>query len=61
MRAGEAVNIRGSKPSSVCLANSLRCQSPRIVETFLCSQPLTEAGPVVVFVVDRALEAAHAV
>src|SRR4051794_26753432 len=37
------------------------CQSPRIAETFLCNQPLTEAGPVVVFVVDRALEAAHAV
>src|SRR4051812_8931251 len=25
------------------------CQSPRIAETFLCNQPLTEAGPVVVF------------
>ncbi|NMI54260.1 tetratricopeptide repeat protein [Streptomyces sp. RLA2-12] len=37
------------------------CQSPRIVETFLCSQPLAEAGPVVVFVVDRALEPTHAV
>ncbi|WP_199815582.1 WhiB family transcriptional regulator, partial [Streptomyces griseus] len=32
------------------------CQSPRTVETFLYSQFLGEAGPVVVFVVDGALE-----
>jgi hypothetical protein len=37
------------------------CQSPPNVETFLCDQPLGEACSVVVFVVDRALEAAHAV
>ncbi|MFF7976734.1 hypothetical protein [Streptomyces sp. NPDC007905] len=37
------------------------CQSPPNVETFLCSQLRGEAGSVVVFVVVRALEAAHAV
>jgi hypothetical protein len=37
------------------------CQSPRTVESFLCSQSLGEAGPVLVLVVDRALEPAHAV
>lgn len=40
---------------------ALDCQSPRSVETFLCSQFLGEAGLVAVFVVDRAFEAAHAV
>lgn len=37
------------------------CQFPRILETFLCSQPFAEAGSVVVFVVDWALEATRAV
>jgi hypothetical protein len=42
-------------------AGTRKCQSPGFVETFLCSQLPGEAGPVVVFVVDRALPAAHAV
>ncbi|WP_344305271.1 helix-turn-helix transcriptional regulator, partial [Streptomyces turgidiscabies] len=35
---------------------STMCQSPRFVETFLCSQFLGEAGLIAMFVVDRALE-----
>jgi hypothetical protein len=43
------------------IQKSSECQSLRTVESFLCSQPHGEAGPVLAFVVDRTLEIAHAV
>ncbi|MFE7836986.1 SDR family oxidoreductase [Streptomyces sp. NPDC057474] len=52
--------VAGRRADGSVLEDDL-CQSPRTVETFLCSQLLGEAGPVVVFVVDRALPMAHAV
>ncbi|GAA0920750.1 hypothetical protein GCM10009575_013870 [Streptomyces rhizosphaericus] len=47
--------------SSPARQGRVACQSPGFVETFLCSQLLGEAGPVVVFVVNRAFPATHAV
>jgi transposase len=58
----ERVGAVVTRATGVVLSRaSVWCQSPGFVETFLCSQLLGEAGPVVVFVVDRALPAAHAV
>ncbi|MEW2117790.1 hypothetical protein AB0945_21885 [Streptomyces sp. NPDC005474] len=54
-------NIVGLAIAREWLGGTQGRQSPRTVETFLCSQLLGEAGPVVVFVVDRALPLAHAV